>query len=203
MHDSAVVEIERVPRMVSAARYILPSLRARHPGYLTTSALQTAPSVDADTKLSAGSSRNWLDGSGSANHSTLQGRAQRGLDPGDNTIGGKSEARTRSPDTWPAKNFKPPCADTSSVGIAHGPNACPLLLGHLVPKGPVASAPPRFSSPTRAAHLGLNATLSTSIGKIEKEAGVKYHEALVALARRRIGKEGGDQKEVTHVRRVI
>ncbi|KAJ7062400.1 glycosyl hydrolases family 31-domain-containing protein [Mycena amicta] len=46
---------------------------------------------------------------------------------------------------------------------------------------------------SRAAHLGLNAMLSTSIGKIEKEAGVKYHEALVALARRWIGKEGGDQ----------
>ncbi|KAJ7071352.1 hypothetical protein C8F01DRAFT_429874 [Mycena amicta] len=44
----------------------------------------------------------------------------------------------------------------------------------------------------------INAPLSTYIEQIETEGGVKYHEALVALARKWIGKEGGDQKTVTY-----
>ncbi|KAF7311749.1 Phospholipase [Mycena indigotica] len=44
----------------------------------------------------------------------------------------------------------------------------------------------------------INAPLSTYIQKIEAEGGVKYHEALVALARKWIGREGGDQKTVTY-----
>nr|GAT61270.1 phospholipase D [Mycena chlorophos] len=43
----------------------------------------------------------------------------------------------------------------------------------------------------------INAPLSTYIEQIESQGGVKYHQALVALARRWIGIDGGDQKTVT------